>query len=180
MNKSNIGWLFAVIALSILLIVSIVLGVNGYFFSMSFMSSKTDIALGETATIELAPEQTSVLSFTFDGSYLPKEKLPQRLQISAINSSVDLLIRVKAQIFGNGTDEKPEFITDEKFLFDGDYYYLQEPLGAGGKVMFCEYIQIPEDSRLSSKGKYIMTIVVESKENSLENQQKWGIVQQNG
>ena len=104
MNKSNIAWLFAVIALSILLIVSIILGVNGYYFSMSFISAKSDITIGETATIEVLPNQASVLSFTFDGSYLPKEKLPQKVQISAVNSDRDLLIRVKTRVFGDETD----------------------------------------------------------------------------
>jgi len=179
MNKTHIGWLFAVIALSILLIISIILGMNGYYFSMSFMQSKSDITIGETATIEVLPDQASVLSFTFDGAYLPKERLPQKVQISAVNSDKDLLVRVKTRVFGDETDQKLGFLTDDRFIFDGEYYTYQNVLGYGGKVLFCEYIQIPEDGNLSSKEKYILSILVESVENTEENRTKWGLVQQN-
>ena len=179
MNKSHIGWLFAVIALSILLIVSIVLGMNGYYFSMSFLRAKSDISIGETATIEVLPDEASVLSFTFDGSYLPKERLPQKVQISAVNSNKDLLVRVKSRVFGEETGQNLGFVTDDRFVYDGEYYVFQDVLGSGGKTLFCEYIQIPEDSNLSSKEKYILSIVVESVENTFENQLKWGFVQQN-
>ena len=179
MNKSHIGWLFAVIALSILLIVSIVLGMNGYYFSMSFLRAKSDISIGKTATIEVLPDEASVLSFTFDGSYLPKEKLPQKVQISAVNSDKDLLVRVKSRVFGEETGKSLEFVTDDRFVYDGEYYTFQDVLGSGGKTLFCEYIQIPEENSLSSKEKYILSIVVESVENTIENQLKWGFVQQN-
>lgn len=175
MNKSNIGWLFAVIALSILLIVSIILGVNGYFFSMSFTRLNSDIVVGEGATIEVLPEESSILSFTFDGSYLPNERIPQKLQISAKNADSDVLVRVKAKVFGGAAEEELEFETTENFDFDGEYYYYKNVLGAGGKVLFCDYLKIPLENTLSSKEKYILTIVVESVENSEENQQKWGI-----
>lgn len=175
MNKSNIGWLFAVIALAILLIVSIILGVNGYFFSMSFTKLNSDISVGKTSTIEVLPDEASVLSFTFDGSYLPNEKIPQKIQISAKNAENDTLIRIKAKVFGDAFEEKLEFSTTENFNFDGEYYYYKDVLGVGGKVLFCDYIQIPLENNFSSKEKYILTIVVESAENSEENQQKWGI-----
>ena len=179
MNKTHIGWLFAVIALSILLIVSIILGVNGYYFSMSFLQSKSDITIGETATIEVLPDEASVLSFTFDGTFMPKEKLPQKVQISAKNSDKDLLIRVKSRVFGDETDEKLEFWTDDKFVYDGEYYYFKDVLGFGGRILFCDYIQIPEKSNLSSKEKYILSIVVEAVENTQDNQIKWGIAVKN-
>lgn len=179
MNKTHIGWLFAVIGLSILLVVSIILGINGYYFSMSFLRAKSDISIGKTATIEVLPDEASVLSFTFDGSYLPKEKLPQKVQISAVNSDKNLLVRVKTRLFGDEADDKMEFLTDEKFVYDGEYYTFQEVLGGGGKVLFCDYIQIPAENNLSSKEKYILSIVVESVEDTLENELKWGIVQQN-
>lgn len=179
MNKSHIAWLFAVIALSILLVVSIILGINGYYFSMSFMQSKSDISIGETATIEVLPDKASVLSFTFDGAYMPKEKLPQKIQISAKNSDKDLLVRVKSRLFGDETDEKLEFLTDDRFVYDGEYYYFREVLGFGGRILFCDYIQIPEKNNLSSKEKYILSIVVESVENTPENQDKWNFEQFN-
>ena len=179
MNKTNIAWLFAVIALSILLLVSIILGINGYYFSMSFIRAKSDISVGTTATIEVLPDEASVLSFTFDGSYLPKERLPQKVQISAVNSNKDLLVRVKTRVFGDETDQKLEFFTDDRFVFDGEYYLFKDVLGSGGKTLFCDYIQIPEKNHLSSKEKYILSIVVESVENTPDNQLKWGFVQQN-
>ena len=177
MNKTHIGWLFAVIALSILLVVSIILGMNGYYFSMSFIQAKSDISIGETANIEVLPDEASVLSFTFDGTYLPKEKLPQKIQISAKNSDKDLLIRVKSRLFGDETDDKLEFLTDDRFVYDGEYYYFKDVLGFGGRILFCEYIQIPEENNLSSKEKYILSILVEAVENTQENQIKWGFGQ---
>ena len=64
MNKHNAGWIFATIALGVCLIVSIVLGLNGYFFSVAFSNQKTDLVVGESVVLGIKENQAQVVSFT--------------------------------------------------------------------------------------------------------------------
>ena len=64
--KKSIGWLFAVITLSVLLAVSVVLGVTGYFSSVTYLSSPSDLVVGDNVTISVKENETSVASFTFE------------------------------------------------------------------------------------------------------------------
>ena len=90
MKKSTYPWLFSVIILVVLLLVALYLGYSGYFFSISMMNAPTDIQVGDTVQINLSPNETSVVSFTLDGAYLPGERIPQIIQLKADNLEKDL------------------------------------------------------------------------------------------
>ena len=165
MQKKDVAWLFAVIILSIALVVSIVLGLMGYFSSLTFLSSKSDLVIGDTLSIGVEPNQTSVASMTFDGAFLPNENLPQTIQISAETLSSDVRVRVKAKIFGLNETSLFDFITTEHFEKAEDgYYYFDDILHGGNKITFCNYIVTPKDVTFFSGEKYILTIVVETLE----------------
>ena len=177
MKKGYIGWLFACIVLSVLLIISIILGMTGFFSSITYLTLNSDLSVGESVVLAVEPNEASVASFTFDGSYLPGENLPMVLQINAANLSTDVRLRVKTVVFGLEETVPFEFITTAHFEKQEDgYYYYDEVLQGGNKITFCNYIIIPEDSNFVSGEKYVLTIVAETLETKFD-QNIWKIVQ---
>lgn len=179
MKKSSVPWLFAVLILTALLIISVVLGMTGYYFSVSYLNSNSELKVGDTVSISVLPNQSNVASFTFDGAYLPNENVPQIIQINAQDLNADVKVRVKAKIFGVTKDTEFDFITTEHFeKHDDGYYYYDDVLLGGNKITFCNYIIIPEDADFASREKYILSFVVETLESKFDSENIWGIVQQ--
>lgn len=169
--KKAYPYIFAIIILVILLIISLYLGFSGYLFSVSMLKEATDLNLGETVAVEISPNETSVVSFTIDGSYLPMENIPQIIQIKASDVDAEMRVRVKAEIFANNNTKDVDFVANDNFLKATDgYFYLNDTLAGGNKVTFSSYIIMPED--LNSNEKYILTVVVENIDASVEN--IWG------
>ena len=177
MEKRCVSWLFFIVILIALLLISVVLGITGYFSSITYLKSSTDLKVGENIVMHLQPNQSSVMSFTFDGGYLPDEKIPQNIQFVADDLNVDLMVRVKSQIFG--TDQKG-VITFESGRFqksDDGYYYFDDFLKGGNKISFCSYIIMPDETVFVSGEKYVLSIVVETL-NSEFGENIWRNVQQ--
>lgn len=180
MKKSSYPWFFTVVVLAVLLVIIFVLGYTGYFFSLSYLKSNTDLTLGDSILINVVPNETSVASFTFDGSILPGEKLEQVIQIKASELEKDLRIRVKAEVFTNDSSIKFDFVTTDDFVKgDDDYFYLTNALSAGNKITFSKYIVIPKDAVFDSGEKYILTIVVENLDTSLDVDNIWQFNEEN-
>ncbi|MBP3431498.1 MAG: hypothetical protein J6K39_01410 [Clostridia bacterium] len=178
MKKERVGWIFAVVILSVLLVVSVFLGVTGYFSSIIYLKSNSDLVVGDSVSISVRPNQTSVVSFTFDGGYLSNENIPQLVQINAADLNSELRVRVKATVFGLDENTDFEFITTSHFEQAEDgYYYFDDVLKGGNKITFCNYLKIPEDNDFSSGEKYILTIVVETLETKYD-ENIWKNVQQ--
>lgn len=168
MKKKDIAWLCAVLTLFCLLVVSIVLGITGYFSSMTFIKSDSDLVVGDNVTIGVRPNEANVVSFTIDGSYLPGEKLPHTIQIGGEDLNADVRVRVKAKIFGL-EEENFDFITTSHFeKADDGYYYYDDVLHGGSKITFSSYLKLPSNSVLVSDEKYILTIVVETLETKFD------------
>lgn len=174
MKKSSYPWLFSVIILAVLLIISLILGFTGYFFSLSTIRSSSDLTLGESICINVSPNETSVASFTFDGNYLPGEKLPQVIQIKANNLDKNLKLRVKAEVFSSDKLSKFDFVTTDDFVNKNDgYFYLTGELAGGNKITFSNYVVMPENSVFKSKDKYILSIIVENLDATLPVEDIW-------
>ena len=179
MKKSNVGWIFAVIILSILLILSLILGMSGYYYSISYLNSNSDLTVGDSFSIGVNPNQASVASFTFDGAFLPGETIPQVVQINAQDLNSDVRVRVKAKIFGIVSDTEFDFVTSEHFEKAEDgYYYYDDVLQGGNKITFCTYIVLAKDADFVSREKYIISFVVETLETKFDDQNIWKNVQQ--
>lgn len=171
--KKSYPYIFTIVILTVLLGISLYLGFSGYLFSVAMNNISSDLSLGETVEVEISPNETSVLSFTLDGSYLPNEKIPQVVQIRASDVDKEMRVRVKAEIFARDNLTPIDFVANQNFLKATDgYFYLNGNLADGNKVTFCDYIVIPAEAKLNSKEKYILTIVVENIDASLEN--IWG------
>ena len=171
MNRHNAGWIFATIGLSVCLIVSIALGLSGYFFSVAFSNQKTDLVVGDSVAIEVKENQAQVVSFTFDGNFLPGEIVPQVVQFSAIGTNKDVVLWVRGQIFG--IDDELGIVTSDEFEYIDGFYYGKSVLSSGGKVTFCSHLVVPEDSKFVCGEKYVLTIVVETLDADLDWQNIW-------
>ncbi|MGN1201203.1 MAG: hypothetical protein ACI4R8_02945 [Candidatus Caccovivens sp.] len=179
MKKQYIGWLFAVIVLSCLLVISVILGLTGYYFSVSYLYSNSQLVVGDQVTVTVEPNQSNVVSFTFDGSFLPNETIPQVVQISATDLNSDCNVRVKAKVFGVKNKIEFDFVTTEHFEKAPDgYYYYDGVLNGGNKITFCNYLIMPKSEDFVSKEKYILTLVVETLESKYDVENIWKNVQQ--
>ncbi len=168
MKKKDIAWFFAVIVLSALLAVSIILGVTGYFSSVTFLKSAADLKVGDTVQISVLPNQANVASYSFDGAYFPNELIPQVVQIDAKNLNADVFVRVKAKVFGEDGVEFG-FVTPEHFEKAEDgYYYFDDVLTGGSKITFCTYLITPEENKFVSNAKYILSFIVETLESKYD------------
>lgn len=164
MKKKDIAWLFSVIVLSVLLIVCIILGTTGFFSSVTYLRSASDLKVGETVNIAVMPNQSNVLSYTFDGGFFPDELIPQIVQISGEVLDSDVWVRVKAKVFGE-SETNFDFVTSEHFEKSEDgYYYFDDVLHGGNKITFCTYITTPKDNQFVSGEKYVLSIIVETLE----------------
>ncbi len=166
MKKREIAWIFVCVILLVALGVSIFLGYSGFYSAMTYLKSESDLVVGDTVAIAVNPNETSVASMTFDGSYLPNENVPQIVQISATLLDENLRVRVKGVVFG--TDGEIDFVTSDHFTKNDDgYYYYDDILSGGNKATFCTALVMP-DGTISGE-KYIVTIVVETLSESVEN-----------
>lgn len=160
MKKATITWIFVTTILVVVLVTVTALGFSGFLFSLSTSSFETDLKIGTELNIGIQPNETSVKSLSFDGSYLPGEKLKQNINISAETLTENVFVRVKSCV-ANG-DEQMQFAVNDKFSFEADgYYYYDGVVMGGDKVSFCEYVIMPNVGELNTNKKNIFTIVVE-------------------
>jgi len=170
MKKQTVPWLFAVLLLSFLLVISVALGLTGYYFGVAYINSNSDIVVGDFVNISVLPNQSNVASFTFDGAYLSNEVVPQVIQINADDLNVDVRVRVRAKVFGETKSGEVDFVTTEHFERANDgYFYYNEILKGGNKTTFCNYIVMPKEQEFLGREKYILTIVVEALDSNVEN-----------
>lgn len=141
-NSSTI----AIVALSILLLTSVVLGVTGAFFFQN-AAVAGDVTLGDPVTINTTQGGASVASLTFSGAAMPGDVYSQPIGVEAPLNTSDAVLRGKLTI----TDvDGAAFIvaasTDAAWIDGGDgYYYYNGVLSAGGSVDFITDVTVPTD-----------------------------------
>lgn len=150
------------------------MGVTGFFCAFSVKEFETDLQVGQIENINIFANKTSVLSLTFDGAFLPEEKIPFTIQISAPEIEKNVVFRVKSDVFGVKKSEKIAFVTSENFTLEDDgYYYYNNVLQGGDKVTFCEKIRLPETSFFDAEKRYVFTISVETLDAELDANSIW-------
>ena len=160
MKKSTTTWIFVTTILVVLLATMTILGFTGFLFSLSSSKFDTDLVVGQDLNISVKPNETSVKTISFDGAYLPNEKLPQKIYINAEKLTQDVFVRVKGNV--SNIEGILSFETTEKFVFEEDgYYYYDGTIIGGDRVCFCDYVVMPDDLRVKSDKKGIFTIIIE-------------------
>ena len=173
LSKTTYGFIFAIAFLVVALCVSLYLGISGWFFNYK-TKLESDLKLGQSINLSLSGNETKTVSFTFPGSILPGQKLEQFINITNI-SEKDLFVRAKAIVYTySNNEQKVEIGINEHWTESGDYYYFDESLLASNKISLCSYIKlIPSDYYNSSKT-YVLTIIVEGLDSSLQRSEIWG------
>ena len=173
MKSKNTGLIATILILSILLVASIVMGLTGFFCSFSVQEFVTDLQAGQNLNINVFANETSIQSFTLDGTILPGGKIPFVVQISAPETENDVVFRVKSIMFGDPNEEKIMFDVDENFSIEGDYYYYNNTLQGGDKVTFCHNIFLPRTDAFGGEKRYVLTICVETLDAEFDSNVIW-------
>ena len=174
--KPYYGWLFAVVTLAILLGISIYLGISGWYFTTEW-SRSSDIVLGNNVEMSVKKNQAASCSFSFSGGFLPGEKLAQIVSVKNAGEDGKVLLRAKVYVFMTDSNLADiQFITSEHWVKGDDgYYYFTDEVLAQSKVNICSHVVISENSTLASEKSYIMTVLVEALDSSLDSKSVWGV-----
>lgn len=168
------AWIVAVVLLSISLLTSIVLGLSGYYFSVAYLKSNCDLALGDKILISVSENESNVASFCFDGGYLPNERIEQTVQIVSKNLAENMYVRAKIVVFveNENTNFVPE-LSEHFVLCDDGYFYFDDVLRGGNKIAFCNALLFPSENTFLSDKKYVASIVVETLSEGLNVSEIW-------
>ncbi len=174
-KKESFLWLFTVVLLSILLGISIYLGVSGWYFKTD-VSYTTDMKLGKTVQLTVNKNQANSISFNLEGSYLSGEKLPQIVSIKNNDLSSSVFLRAKIFIYSSENQTlKLSLDSTTNWTYDPDgYYYFNDLLTLQNKVALCSNIIIDEETHLQTNTKYIVSIVVEALDENQDVESLWG------
>ncbi len=173
LKKSTYGFIFAIVALIIALAVSLYLGLTGWFYSNT-SSLQSDMQLGSNVDLSLKGTETQSVSFTLNGSYLPGQELKQYINLTNEFES-PIYVRAKALIFSYDlNDPKVELGVNDLWTESGDYYYFTEALESQNKISVASYVKLLNDEFYDSHKSYVLTIIVEGLDASLDRQQIWG------
>ena len=163
-EKKYYSWLFAVIVLSLLLALSVFLGISGWYFSNE-QSKITDFKIGNNVELFLNKNSANSVSMNFDGSFISGEKLDQIVAIKNMDQTSDVFVRAKGFVYPSANEYLPiTFVTTENWVFNDEdgYYYFKDKVPAQNKISLCSQILLGEDYTLVSTSNYIITFLVEA------------------
>lgn len=175
-EKKYFSWLFAVIVLSILLVISIILGVSGWYFSNE-KSKVTDFKLGSDVEIFLNKNSANSVSMDFDGAFISGEKLDQIVAIKNLDQASDIYVRAKGFVYSSANEFEPiSFVTTDNWVYNANdgYYYFKDAVPAQNKISLCSQIFLDEQYTLISSSNYIITFLVEGISIDHSVQSFWG------
>ena len=154
----------AIVALSILLLTSVVLGVTGAFFFQN-AAATGDITLGDPVNINVTQGGTSVSSLTFSGAAMPGTVYSQPIGVSTPADTSDAVVRGKLTITNaDGGSYDVTATTSPDWIDGGDgYYYYNGVLSATDAVDFVTEIQVPTElENIDANKTYNLNVQVES------------------
>lgn len=155
----------AIITLSILLGLSLILGLTAAFFSAN-QTAAGNITLGNPVNINITQGGTSVESLTFDGTAMPGTSYTQAIGVSVPQNTSKSVLRCKLTLTNTGeATSKPITATTSDKWVQGtdDYYYYNGSVNAGDSVDFCTAITVPKElTNLDANKVYTVTFQVEA------------------
>lgn len=175
--KKNFGWIFVCSGLVLLLAIAIYLGASGWFFKND-ISYTTDLELGKTVQATITKNQAQSISLTFDGSFLPGERLAQIVSVKNSDESDNLFVRAKVFVYnGNNQTMDMDIVETVNWTYNEEdgYYYFNDLLNINTNVVLCSYVIVGEESNFSGHNKYILSIVFEALSENVDVESLWGI-----
>ena len=154
----------AIIVLSILLVVSIVIGVTLAYFTAT-TEATGDITLGDPVTISLTQGGASVSALTFPGDALPGSVYDQEIGIKAPANMTEALMRAKLIITNtDGASVNVQADTTSNWQ-EGtdDYYYYKGSVNSNDSIAFITSIIVPTSLTNEDANKtFTVSVVVET------------------
>ncbi|PKK95994.1 MAG: hypothetical protein CVV59_00840 [Tenericutes bacterium HGW-Tenericutes-4] len=154
----------AIVALSILLLTSVVLGVTGAFFFQN-AAVTGDITLGDPVNINLTQGGATVASLTFSGAAMPGTIYSQPIGVTAPADTSDAVLRGKLTITNaDGAEFNVTATTSASWIDGGDtYYYYNGVLSATQSIDFVTEIQVPTTlTNIDANKTYNLNMQIES------------------
>lgn len=145
-KKNRTASTVAIVTLSILLGLSLVLGLTAAFFSAN-QTATGNITLGNPVNINITQGGTSVDTLTFSGDAMPGTTYTQAIGVSVPADTSQSVLRAKLTLTNAGTASKNVTATtkDTWTLGEDGYYYYNGVAKAGDAIDFCTAITVPKD-----------------------------------
>ncbi len=154
----------AILVLSILLGVSVALGITAAFFTANRTATGT-ITLGNPVDINISQGGTNVTTLAFEGNAYPGTTYDAPISIVAAAGTSEACLRAKVTLTNTDTAAiNVEATTSENWVKgEDDYYYYNGTINAGNSVDFISKITVPTTlTNEDAKKTYSVSIVCEA------------------
>lgn len=163
-SRGMSGTTFAIIALSMLLVASVVLGLTGAFFTGSADVAGT-ITLGNPVTIGVTQGGATATTLTFSGAAMPGTVYDQAIAVAQPASTSDSVVRAKVTLTNTDSASVSVDVATASGWTKGDddYYYYGGVFKAGDSHDFITSITVPTSlTNTDANKKYAVNVVVEA------------------
>lgn len=143
-KRNNKIAIWIIVALSVLLLVSFILGISGAYFQGSDTATG-DLTTGGPVNIEITQGGASASTLTFSTAALPGDVFDQAIQISAPAGTSKAVLRAKLTISNDDGLSAPVTVTTAENWTKNtdDYYYYAGTIEAGNTVDFVSQVVVP-------------------------------------
>lgn len=163
-RKNKSASTIAIVTLSVLLGLSLILGLTAAFFSAS-RSATGDITLGDPVNINITQGGANVEVLTFSGTAMPGTTYDQPIGVSVPTNTSQSVLRCKLSLGNTGSASLPVTATtsEDWVLGDDEYYYYNGSVNSGDTLTFCSSITVPTGLTNADANKvYTITFQVEA------------------
>lgn len=163
-KRRTSGTTLAIVALSALLMLSLVFGITAAYFSANANASGT-VTLGNPVNINITQGGTSISTIMFDGTAMPGTVYDQPISVTLPANTSDAVIRGKLTITNSDTaSANVTATTDASWtLGQDDYYYFNGIMSAGDSEEFVSAITVPTSLTNADANKtYAISVQIEA------------------
>lgn len=144
-KRNNKIAIWIIVALSVLLLVSFVLGISGAYFQGSDTATG-DITTGGPVNIDITQGGATATTLTFSEAAMPGDVFDQAIQVSAPAGTSKAVLRAKLTISNEAGLSAPVTATTAAnwtLNATDDYYYYAGTISAGDSVDFVTQVVVP-------------------------------------
>lgn len=143
-KRNNKIAIWIIVALSILLLVSFILGISGAYFQGSDTATG-DLTTGGPVNIDITQGGASASTLTFSNAAMPGDVFEQSIQVTAPAGTSKAVLRAKLTISNDDGLSAPVTATTAASWtkHTDDYYYYAGTIEAGNTVDFVTQIEVP-------------------------------------
>lgn len=143
-KRNNKIAIWIIVALSVLLLVSFILGISGAYFQ-GLDTATGDLTTGGPVNIDITQGGASASTLTFSTAAMPGDVFDQAIQITAPAGTSKAVLRAKLTISNDDGLSAPVTATTAANWTKNtdDYYYYSGTIEAGNTVDFVTQVEVP-------------------------------------